>query len=127
MRYPILPRVETVDGRRKVKSRYARREILHIRHHSLYTPRDFDISPYFAVVKPTIEAGFDYKALKWTKNFAVAPSGPSRASLSRSGSRGRWWCAGRRMGAGRPAIRPFLRLASALCIGSGSTSPSGRV
>ncbi|MCU0817802.1 MAG: lipo-like protein [Beijerinckiaceae bacterium] len=74
VRYPILPRVESVDGRRKVKSRYARREILHIRHHSLYTPRDFDISPYFAVVKPTIEAGFDYKALKWTKSFAVVPT-----------------------------------------------------
>jgi hypothetical protein len=74
VRYPILPRVESVDGRRKVKSRYARREILHIRHHSLYTPRDFDISPYFAVVKPTIEAGFDYKALKWTKSFAVVPA-----------------------------------------------------
>ncbi|PPD14176.1 MAG: lipo-like protein [Methylobacterium sp.] len=74
VRYPILPRVETVDGRRKVKSRYARREILHIRHHSLYTPRDFDISPYFAIVKPTIESGFDYKALKWTKSFAVAPT-----------------------------------------------------
>ena len=73
VRYPILPRVETVDGRRKVKSRYARREILHIRHHSLYTPRDFDISPYFAIVKPTIESGFDYKALKWTKSFAVTP------------------------------------------------------
>lgn len=74
VRYPILPRVEQRDERRKVKSRYARREILHIRHHSLYTPRDFDISPYFSVVKPTIESGFDYKALKWTKTFAVCPT-----------------------------------------------------
>lgn len=71
--YPILPRVESVADRKKVKSRYARREILHIRHHSLYAPRDFDISPYFGVVKPTIEAGFDYKALRWTGNFAVSP------------------------------------------------------
>ena len=73
VRYPILPRVENVEDRKKVRSRYARREILHIRHHSLYAPRDFDISPYFAVVKPTIEAGFDYKALKWSKGFAVCP------------------------------------------------------
>jgi hypothetical protein len=29
----------------------------------LYTPRDFDISPYFQVVKPTIEHGFSYKGL----------------------------------------------------------------
>ena len=39
--------------------------MLEIRHHSLYAPRDFDISPYFAVVKPTIENGFDYKCLHW--------------------------------------------------------------
>lgn len=71
--YPILPRVENVVDRKKVRSRYARREILHIRHHSLYAPRDFDISPYFGVVKPTIEAGFDYKALRWAGNFAVSP------------------------------------------------------
>lgn len=74
VRYPILPRVENTQDRRKVRSRYARREILHIRHHSLYAPRDFDISPYFSVVKPTIEAGFDYKALRWTSRFAVAPT-----------------------------------------------------
>ncbi len=28
-------------------------------------PRDFDISPYFEVVKPTIVHGFDYTALHW--------------------------------------------------------------
>jgi hypothetical protein len=28
-------------------------------------PRDFDISPYFEVVKPTIIHGFDYTALHW--------------------------------------------------------------
>jgi hypothetical protein len=74
VRYPILARVENITERKKVKSRYARREILHIRHHSLYAPRDFDISPYFSVVKPTIEAGFDYKALRWNGSFAVAPA-----------------------------------------------------
>src|SRR5258705_1573752 len=46
-------------------SQRSRREILHIRDSSLYMPRDFDISPYFAVVKPTIEEGFDYTALHW--------------------------------------------------------------
>ena len=40
-------------------------EIYRIRHHSLFAPRDFDISPFFEVVKPTIESGFDYRALKW--------------------------------------------------------------
>ena len=43
----------------------SRREILHIRHHSLYTPRDFDVSPYFAIIKPTLVAGFDYHTLQW--------------------------------------------------------------
>jgi hypothetical protein len=59
VRYPILPRVT------RMESRVARRELLEIRHHSLYAPRDFDISPYFAVVKPTIEHGFEYKKLHW--------------------------------------------------------------
>ncbi len=59
VRYPILPKI-TEAG-----SRQARREILHIRDSSLYMPRDFDISPYFQVVKPTIEGGFDYTSLHW--------------------------------------------------------------
>ncbi len=59
VRYPILPKVT------RVESRSARREILEIRHSSLYAPRDFDISPYFAVVKPTLERGFDYKKVHW--------------------------------------------------------------
>lgn len=27
--------------------------------------RDFDVSPYFQVIKPTIDEGFDYRALVW--------------------------------------------------------------
>jgi hypothetical protein len=59
VRYPILPMIKTT-----VKDDVMQ-EILHIRHHSLYAPRDFDVSPYFAVVKPTIDGGFDYRALNW--------------------------------------------------------------
>ncbi|QCK84847.1 lipo-like protein [Phreatobacter aquaticus] len=67
VRYPILPKIEHVakEGEQRVRGRAARREVLHIRHHSLYAPRDFDISPYFAVVKPTIQRGFKYKKLNW--------------------------------------------------------------
>ena len=36
-----------------------------LKRSSLYCPRDFDISPYFNVVKPTIARGFDYKSLRW--------------------------------------------------------------
>ena len=59
VRYPILPRIT------RAGSRQARLEILYIRDSSLYTPRDFDISPYFEIVKPTIEYGFDYTKLHW--------------------------------------------------------------
>jgi hypothetical protein len=59
VRYPILPKVTLVE------SEQARQELLEIRHSSLYAPRDFDISPYFEVVKPTITRGFDYRAMAW--------------------------------------------------------------
>ena len=59
VRYPILPKIT------RAGSRSARREILHIRDSSLYMPRDFDISPYFEIVKPTIVLGFDYLSLHW--------------------------------------------------------------
>jgi hypothetical protein len=35
------------------------------RHFTHFTPRDFDVSPYFRVIKPTIEKGFDFRNLKW--------------------------------------------------------------
>jgi hypothetical protein len=65
--YPILPEITQIPGQTTAKSDFARREILAIRHHSLYAPRDFDLSPYFKVVKPTIENTFDYKKLEWRK------------------------------------------------------------
>ena len=60
--YPILPSVESGPQAE---------EILHIRHHSLFAPRDFDLSPYFQIVKPTISQDFDHKALKWHKATAA--------------------------------------------------------
>ncbi len=57
--YPILPKI------RQTHSAHAMQEILEIRDSSLYCPRDFDISPYFNVVKPTIAKGFNYKTLAW--------------------------------------------------------------
>lgn len=60
--YPILPKIES--PRPHSKDWYIEQEILHIRHHSLFTPRDFDVSPFFRVVKPTVEAGFDYRRLQ---------------------------------------------------------------
>ncbi|MBZ8133685.1 YiiX/YebB-like N1pC/P60 family cysteine hydrolase [Afifella sp. IM 167] len=62
--YPILPVIRHDDKRRPGIWR-KRREIYFIRHHSLFAPRDFDLSPYFSVVKPTLENGFNYKRLVW--------------------------------------------------------------
>jgi hypothetical protein len=62
--FPVLPEVRLLDEQ-------SRREVLHIRHHSLYTPRDFDISPFFSIVKPAIETGFDYQHLNWTNDQNV--------------------------------------------------------
>jgi len=71
IRYPILPQVtHAPQGHASAQSSYSRKEILHIRHHSLYTPRDFDLSPYFRIVKPTLEFGFDYRAVTWGKPVA---------------------------------------------------------
>ena len=64
VRFPILPRIEAVpasdpdcDG--------CRREILHIRHHSLFAPRDFDLSPYFDVIKPRGPDDRRYTEMEW--------------------------------------------------------------
>ncbi len=64
--YPILPEVTLVPGRTSATSDYSKSEILHIRHHSLFAPRDFDLSPYFAVIKPSIQKGFDYRNMAFS-------------------------------------------------------------
>ena len=63
IRYPILPDIEIqqTDGR---EGRRQQREIMHIRHHSLFAPRDFDVSPYFEIIKPTLDKDFDFRQLK---------------------------------------------------------------
>ena len=65
VRYPILPEIQrTWSDDPKHSDCYA--DIYHIRHYSLYTPRDFDISPYFDIIKPVIQNGFDYRSLAWS-------------------------------------------------------------
>ena len=71
--YPILPRVELLNEQECETCRETVREILHIRHHSLFTPRDFDVSPYFEIIKPTIARGFDHKQLNWNDKAANSP------------------------------------------------------
>jgi hypothetical protein len=84
VRYPILPKVTRID------SEAARREILEIRHSSLYAPRDFDISPYFELVKPTIRNGFDYRSMLWAdlpvvdENDIALPQDEPQSAVSAS-------------------------------------------
>lgn len=65
VRYPILPRIEHRQHRPDGKLEYTVKEVLHIRHYSLFAPRDFDISPYFRVIKAQVESDFNYKDLVW--------------------------------------------------------------
>jgi hypothetical protein len=65
IRYPVLPTIELVTASDPKTQHHITREILHIRDSSLYTPRDFDLSPFFAVVKPELVRGFDYHKVTW--------------------------------------------------------------
>lgn len=64
IRYPILP-VPLSEPDPDAEARARRREYFRIRHHSLFVPRDFDASPYFDIIKPTLEQGFDYREFRW--------------------------------------------------------------
>jgi hypothetical protein len=73
VRYPILPRITVLE------SNAARRELLESRDSSLYAPRDFDVSPYFMVIKPTLAEAFDYKRMDWVDLPAQSPA-PAHAT-----------------------------------------------
>ncbi len=64
VRYPILPIVSTRSAD-SPDCPGCIEEIYKIRHHSLFTPKDFDVSPYFQIVKPTQVSGFNFRELKW--------------------------------------------------------------
>lgn len=58
IRYPILPMQWWTEDHTLMSQ---------VRHYSLFMPRDFDLSPYFSVVKPTVEGGFDHKSMTWAE------------------------------------------------------------
>ena len=62
IKYPILPRELNSQKENRF---YMDKLIMQKRHYSHFTPRDFDLSPYFKVVKPTIDNDFNYKDIKW--------------------------------------------------------------
>ncbi len=61
--YPILPIIDRIA--RLDQCPDCIEEIIRVQHHSLYVPRDFDLSPYFQVINPSIPKDFDYKNLTW--------------------------------------------------------------
>ena len=64
IRYPILP-MQWWNEDHTLMSQ--------VRHYSLFMPRDFDLSPYFSVVKPTVEGGFDHKSMTWAEDQTEDP------------------------------------------------------
>lgn len=66
VRYPILPVHEEAPDVRGG-------EVLRRRHYSLFTPRDFDVSPYFEVIKPRLMRTFDPHYLVWVQPAENAP------------------------------------------------------
>jgi hypothetical protein len=72
VRYPILPIVARHPSKDPMCPGCVD-EIFHVRHHSLFAPRDFDVSPYFEVVKPSLAAGFDPYALVWYEGGDAQP------------------------------------------------------
>lgn len=59
--YPILP----IQWWQPDASGREREVVSQVRHYSLFVPRDFDLSPYFDVVKPTLTSTFDFHAMHW--------------------------------------------------------------
>jgi hypothetical protein len=95
VRFPILPAVEFPDDadsgvprRRGLlrlifgydSGRYT--GIFHMRHPTLLTPRDFDLSPYFEIVKfnVIIDGSFDYTRIQWATQEPEPPGEPAAAT-----------------------------------------------
>lgn len=66
VRYPILPMII-----RGANNSHNENDKFHIRHHSLFVPRDFDLSPFFEIIKPTLDQNFNYKTLVWDEIIEV--------------------------------------------------------
>jgi hypothetical protein len=70
IKYPILPEI-IVQQSDDPSCLACYKEMHRIRHYSLFTPRDFDVSPYFQIIKPTIEYGFDPHAFLWSEHPTI--------------------------------------------------------
>jgi len=64
IKYPILPDIAYVNptDSKRIKNYQM---LLRRRDPSLFAPRDFDVSPYFEIIKPIVQSGFNHRNLKW--------------------------------------------------------------
>ena len=79
VRFPILPQIELAEASAPGRPNLLRRifgyesegytGIFRMRHPTLLTPRDFDLSPYFETVKFNVVANarFDYQRIQWAE------------------------------------------------------------
>lgn len=82
--YPILPDITYVNP--SESKRISNYKTLHRRRDpSLFAPRDFDVSPYFEVIKPIVQNGFNHHHLQWEENIqehATPPNSPQNSAHS---------------------------------------------
>ena len=92
--FPILPthvkgldEVDSPPRRRKLRERLfgypspTYTGLFRMRHPTLLTPRDFDLSPYFDIIKFNQDHGerFDYRRMRWADDRVDADGGASPA------------------------------------------------
>jgi hypothetical protein len=65
------------------------REVQRIRHYRLFVPRDFDVSPYFAIIKPSLCR--DYRSLACVDDESTDREGqaPARSSIAIAHAKGK--------------------------------------
>ena len=66
IQYPILS-LEKRQAQSSARASWFQPTAFKPKHFSLLTPRDYDVSPYFAIVKPTVECGFNFRDLEWAQ------------------------------------------------------------
>jgi hypothetical protein len=89
VRFPVLPTVTfPTEAESEPKGRLVRRifgepsqeytGIFRMRHPTLVTPRDFDLSPFFDIIKqnPLARGDFDYSRIHWEEDDAAAGAAP---------------------------------------------------
>lgn len=96
VRFPIVPKVEPMPpdypfappprrGLARLVTRAVARpsELFHMKPPSIVTPRDFDLSPYFEIVKFNLIAGrrFDYREIIWAEEEPEEPGKLAKTAL----------------------------------------------